>query len=140
SRRFSSKPRGFGNYRREYSCRLRLARRSSLGHLRGTSVLRGVTPMLEVSSLRKSFGGVVAISDVSLSFPTASLTAIIGPNGAGKSTFFNLISGGLRPDSGSVRLNGVELVGRSRSDIIDAGIGRAFQVAQIFPTFTVEQS
>jgi len=96
--------------------------------------------MLEVSSLRKSFGGVVAISDVSLSFPTASLTAIIGPNGAGKSTFFNLISGGLRPDSGSVRLNGVELVGRSRSDIIDAGIGRAFQVAQIFPTFTVEQS
>lgn len=96
--------------------------------------------MLEVNSLHKSFGGVAAISDVSLSFPASSLTAIIGPNGAGKSTFFNLISGGLRPDSGSVRLNGTDLVGRSRSDIIEAGIGRAFQVAQIFPSLTVEES
>lgn len=96
--------------------------------------------MLEVNSLFKSFGGVAAISGVSISFPTASLTAIIGPNGAGKSTFFNLISGGLRPDSGSVRLNGTDLVGRSRADIIEAGIGRAFQIAQIFPSLTVEES
>ena len=96
--------------------------------------------MLEVNGLFKSFGGVAAISDVSLTFPAASLTPIIGPNGAGKSTFFNLISGGLQPDRGSVVLNGTNLVGRSRADIIEAGIGRAFQVAKIFPTLTVEES
>ena len=96
--------------------------------------------MLEVKGLFKSFGGVAAISDVNIDFPTGSLTAIIGPNGAGKSTFFNLISGGLTPDAGSVTFNGTNLVGRSRAQIIDAGIGRAFQVARIFPTLTVEES
>ncbi|MCL4764956.1 MAG: ABC transporter ATP-binding protein [Hyphomicrobiaceae bacterium] len=96
--------------------------------------------MLEVNRLFKSFGGVAAISDVSLSFPVASLTAIIGPNGAGKSTFFNLVSGGLEPDSGTVLLNGDNLVGRSRASIIEAGIGRAFQIARIFPTLTVGES
>ncbi len=96
--------------------------------------------MLEVNHLFKSFGGIAAITDVTLSFPSASLTAIIGPNGAGKSTFFNLISGGLQPDSGSVVLDGTNLVGRSRADIIEAGIGRAFQVAKIFPSLTVEES
>jgi branched-chain amino acid transport system ATP-binding protein len=96
--------------------------------------------MLEVKGLCKAFGGVAAISDVTLDFPTGSLTAIIGPNGAGKSTFFNLISGGLRPDAGSVAFNGANLVARSRTQIIDAGVGRAFQVARIFPTLTVEES
>ncbi len=95
--------------------------------------------MLEVKGLFKSFGGVAAISDVTLDFPTGSLTAIIGPNGAGKSTFFNLISGGLLPDAGNVIFNGVDMVGRSRAQIIDAGIGRAFQVAKIFPSLTVEE-
>ena len=96
--------------------------------------------MLDVKGLFKSFGGVAAISDVNIAFPTGSLTAIIGPNGAGKSTFFNLISGGLTPDKGSVTFNGENLIGRSRAQIIDAGIGRAFQVARIFPTLTVEES
>ena len=71
--------------------------------------------MLEVKGLHKSFGGVAAISDVSISFPSGSLTAIIGPNGAGKSTFFNLISGGLTPDSGSVTFNNESLIGRGFS-------------------------
>ena len=96
--------------------------------------------MLDVKGLHKSFGGVAAISDVNIAFPTGSLTAIIGPNGAGKSTFFNLISGGLQPDSGSVTFDGASLLGRSRAQIINAGIGRAFQVARIFPTLTVEES
>lgn len=96
--------------------------------------------MLEVRNLNKSFGGVAAISDVSLTFADGSLTAIIGPNGAGKSTFFNLISGGLRPDSGRVIFNGTELVGRSRAAFIRAGIGRAFQVANIFHSLTVEET
>jgi branched-chain amino acid transport system ATP-binding protein len=93
--------------------------------------------MLEVQNLCKSFGGVAAIADVSLVFPAGSLTAIIGPNGAGKSTFFNLISGGLKPDSGRVLLDGADVVGRSRAAILRAGIARAFQVAKIFPTLTV---
>lgn len=96
--------------------------------------------MLEVKDLHKSFGGVAAIAGVTLDFPTGSLSAIIGPNGAGKSTFFNLISGGLAPDAGEVVLNGHNLVGRSRADIIKAGIGRAFQIAKIFPSLTVEET
>ena len=96
--------------------------------------------MLDIKGLNKSFGGVAAISDVNIAFPTGSLTAIIGPNGAGKSKFFNLISGGLQPDSGAVTFDGASLLGRSRAQIIDAGIGRAFQIARIFPTLTVEES
>ncbi len=96
--------------------------------------------MLEIKNLCKSFGGVAAIADVSLTFPTGSLSAVIGPNGAGKSTFFNLISGGLSPSSGSVTLNGASLVGRSRAEIIAAGVGRAFQIAKIFPSLTVRET
>ncbi len=96
--------------------------------------------MLEVRNLGKSFGGVAAISDISLAFPAESLTAIIGPNGAGKSTFFNLLSGGLKPDTGDILLDGKSLVGRSRSEIIDAGVGRAFQIVKIFPSLTVAEN
>jgi branched-chain amino acid transport system ATP-binding protein len=96
--------------------------------------------MLEVQNLSKSFGGVKATDDVSLTFPTGSLTAIIGPNGAGKSTFFNQLSGALRPDTGRIVLEGTDIVGLSRKEIIRRGIGRAFQVASIFPSFTVEET
>lgn len=93
--------------------------------------------MLEIRNLQKSFGGVKATNDVSLSFPDGSLTAVIGPNGAGKSTFFNLMTGALKPDTGRILLDGVDLAGRSPSDIVRHGIGRAFQVASIFPSLTV---
>ena len=89
--------------------------------------------MLEVRHLSKSFGGVKAADDVTLDFADGSLTAVIGPNGAGKSTFFNLITGALKPDSGQILLDGVDLAGRSPPDIVRHGIGRAFQVASIFP-------
>ncbi len=95
---------------------------------------------LEVTHLTKRFGGVAAIEDVTLAFPTGSLTAIIGPNGAGKSTFFNLVSGSIVPDSGGVRLNGVDITGQSRGAIVRHGIGRAFQVASFFPTMTVAEN
>ena len=78
--------------------------------------------MLEIRNLQKSFGGVKATNDVSLDFPDGSLTAVIGPNGAGKSTFFNLITGALRPDSGQVLLDGVDLAGRSPPEIVRHGI------------------
>ena len=96
--------------------------------------------MLKVDNLRKSFGGVVATADVSIDFPTGSLSAVIGPNGAGKTTFFNLISGGLQPDSGRIVLDGEDIVGQPSSEIVRKGIGRAFQVAKLFKSLTVEES
>ena len=72
--------------------------------------------------------------------PTGSLTAVIGPNGAGKTTFFNLISGAIRPDAGAVLLDGDDIAGRSPPEIVRRGIGRAFQVASIFPSLTVQET
>ena len=96
--------------------------------------------MLKVEHLNQSFGGVVATSDVSIHFKTESLSAVIGPNGAGKTTFFNLISGALRPDSGRILLDGEDIVGLPSSEIMHKGIGRAFQVAKLFKTLTIEES
>ncbi|WP_298279850.1 ABC transporter ATP-binding protein [uncultured Bradyrhizobium sp.] len=96
--------------------------------------------MLSIRHLAKSFGGLKATDDVSLEFADGSLTAVIGPNGAGKSTFFNLITGALTPDGGQILLDGVDLAGRSPPDIMRHGIGRAFQVASIFPSLTVEET
>ena len=96
--------------------------------------------MLQVQHLAKSFGGVKATDDVSFDFANGSLTAVIGPNGAGKSTFFNLITGALKPDSGRIMLDGVDMAGRSPPDIVRHGIGRAFQVASIFPSLTVNET
>jgi branched-chain amino acid transport system ATP-binding protein len=94
--------------------------------------------MLAVERLSKSFGGVAAIQDISLQFAAGSLTAIIGPNGAGKTTFFNLISGAIRPDRGRVTLSGEDIVGLSPAAIVRRGIARSFQIANIFPSLTVE--
>lgn len=96
--------------------------------------------MLKIEHLSKSFGGVVATSDVSIDFPAGSLSAVIGPNGAGKTTFFNLISGGLQPNSGRILLEGEDIVGLPSSEIVRKGIGRAFQVAKLFKSLTVEES
>ena len=96
--------------------------------------------MLSVQNLSKSFGGVQATRDVSIDFPTGSLSAIIGPNGAGKTTFFNLISGAFRPDAGRVILNGTDIVGMSSLEVVRRGMARAFQVAALFPTLTVREA
>jgi branched-chain amino acid transport system ATP-binding protein len=96
--------------------------------------------MLQIRDLSKSFGGVRATDNVTLDFADGSLTAVIGPNGAGKSTFFNLITGALRPDAGEILLDGIDLAGRSPPDIVRHGVGRAFQVASIFPSLTVRET
>ena len=96
--------------------------------------------MLKIENLSKSFGGVAATSDVSLHFPKASLTAVIGPNGAGKTTFFNLITGAFKPDKGRILLDGADVAGLSPPEIVRRGIGRAFQIARIFPTLTVREA
>jgi branched-chain amino acid transport system ATP-binding protein len=96
--------------------------------------------MLKIERLCKSFGGLAAIHDVSLEFPPGTLSAVIGPNGAGKTTLFNLISGALRPDSGRILFDGEDIAGVSLSGIVRRGIGRAFQVASLFPSLSVEDS
>ena len=95
--------------------------------------------MLRIENLSKSFGGVVATSDVSLHIPKGALSALIGPNGAGKTTLFNLISGAIRPDSGRIILDGENIVGLSGPQIVRKGIGRSFQIAQLFGTLSVEE-
>ncbi|MEZ5852369.1 MAG: ABC transporter ATP-binding protein [Hyphomicrobiaceae bacterium] len=96
--------------------------------------------MLKIENLRKSFGGVVATNGVSLHFPKGSLSAVIGPNGAGKTTFFNLITGAFKPNSGRILLDGQDIAGLSPTEIVRRGIGRAFQIARIFPSLTVRES
>lgn len=93
--------------------------------------------MLEISGLSKSFGGFRAVSDVSLNVATRQIAAVIGPNGAGKSTLFNLITGHLRPTSGTVRLNGRDITGAPPYRICGMGIGRSFQRTNIFSQLTV---
>jgi branched-chain amino acid transport system ATP-binding protein len=99
-----------------------------------------VEAALAVEGLTKRFGGVAAVEDVTLSFADGSLTAIIGPNGAGKSTFFNLLSGALPADAGRVALYGENVSRLSRTARVRRGIGRAFQVAKVFPQLTVAES
>jgi branched-chain amino acid transport system ATP-binding protein len=96
--------------------------------------------MLKLENLMKSFGGVTATRNVSIEFPTDSLTAIIGPNGAGKTTLFNLITGRFRLDSGRILLDGEDIAGLPPRAIVRRGVGRAFQVASLFPTLTVEEA
>ncbi|MGE0699327.1 MAG: ABC transporter ATP-binding protein [Hyphomicrobiaceae bacterium] len=96
--------------------------------------------MLKIENLAKSFGGVAATNDVSVHFPKGSLSAVIGPNGAGKTTFFNLITGAFKPDRGRILLDGQEIAGLSPPEIVRRGIGRAFQIARIFPTLTVREA
>jgi branched-chain amino acid transport system ATP-binding protein len=93
--------------------------------------------MLEISGLRKSFDGFVATSDVSLSVARSEIAAVIGPNGAGKSTLFNLITGHIRPDTGTVHLEGRDITGAAPHAICRMGMGRSFQRANIFPKLTV---
>jgi branched-chain amino acid transport system ATP-binding protein len=92
---------------------------------------------LEIKNVVKKYGGIVVTNDLSIHVPSGSLSAIIGPNGAGKTTLFNLITGVVKPEEGSICLDGKELTGMSPTSIVRSGVGRAFQVASLFPTFTV---
>jgi len=93
--------------------------------------------VLETSNLTVRFGGHVAVDHVTCAFKPGTLTAIVGPNGAGKTTYFNLISGQLRASEGSVRLNGVDITREAASARTHAGLGRAFQLTQLFPNLSV---
>ena len=92
---------------------------------------------LEIRGLSKSFGGLPAISDVSLTVETGERRLIIGPNGAGKTTLFNLITGDLRADAGSIRLFGEETVRLRTEERVHRGLARTFQIITLFPKDTL---
>jgi branched-chain amino acid transport system ATP-binding protein len=94
-------------------------------------------PLLEARNLRKEFGGLVAVEDVSIAIHENSLHSIIGPNGAGKTTLFNMISGVLRPTKGQVIFKGRDITHLPIHKIAHLGIGRSFQITNIFPNLSV---
>ena len=96
--------------------------------------------MLETRNLTVRFGGHVAVDRVSCAFQPGTLTAIVGPNGAGKTTYFNLISGQLRATEGQVLLGGHDITAEPASTRTHRGLGRAFQLTQLFPNLTVVEN
>ena len=92
---------------------------------------------LSTQDLTIRFGGHVAVNAVTCAFEPGTLTAIVGPNGAGKTTYFNLISGQLKASSGTVHLGGQDLSNLSPSARTKAGLGRAFQLTNLFPSLSV---
>ena len=101
---------------------------------------RAEGPVLRAQGLSKSFGGTHAVEGVDIDVADRSLHALIGPNGAGKTTAFNLISGLFEPDRGTVTLDGREITGFKPEAIADAGIGRSFEITNLFPALTVEEN
>ncbi|EGD40498.1 ABC-type branched-chain amino acid transport system [Nocardioidaceae bacterium Broad-1] len=92
---------------------------------------------LEIQNLTKSFGGVRAVDDATVTFHEGRINALIGPNGSGKTTFFNCVTGMIRPDSGAVTYRGRDVTGHAPHRIARAGLGRSFQLCRIFPRMTV---
>jgi branched-chain amino acid transport system permease protein len=93
--------------------------------------------ILEVQDLSKSFGGLKAVQDVSFAVRKGMILGIIGPNGAGKTTLFNLLNGFLRPDQGTVLLDGRDRVGQKPNRLCAAGVGRTFQVMRPFARMSI---
>jgi branched-chain amino acid transport system ATP-binding protein len=96
--------------------------------------------ILEARGIAKNFGALKAVQGVDVSVRDRSLHALIGPNGAGKTTAFNLISGFYTPDEGDVLLRGESIAGLTPEAITEAGIGRSFQITNLFPTLSVEEN
>ncbi len=92
--------------------------------------------LLEVNSLTKYFGGLVAVRDLSFQVEEGMIIGLIGPNGAGKTTTFNMISGFILPSSGTVRFKGETLNGMKPHEVCAFGLARTFQIVQPFPEIT----
>jgi branched-chain amino acid transport system ATP-binding protein len=96
--------------------------------------------MLEVRNITKRFGSLLAVNGVSMSVKNGELRAIIGPNGAGKTTFFNMISGYFPPTNGSILLEGKDVTQVPAHLRVGLGMGRTFQITEIFPELTVHEN
>jgi len=93
-------------------------------------------PLLHTFSLRKEFGGLVAVDDVDFTVPTGAVVSLIGPNGAGKTTFFNMLTGVYKPTAGNVVFAGEDLTGKPPHAFTERGIGRTFQNIRLFQNMT----
>jgi ABC-type branched-chain amino acid transport system, ATPase component len=93
--------------------------------------------LLEVNGLSISFGGLKAVQDVSFNVPQGKIVSVIGPNGAGKTTIFNMLTGFYLPDRGSIRLDGMEMVGKKSYEFISCGIARTFQNIRLYTQMSV---
>jgi len=97
-------------------------------------------PILVVTDLRRRFGGITAANGVTLEVRRQEIVGLIGPNGSGKSTLFNLISGALAPDSGSILFDGTEIAGWKAHRIARRGLARTFQIPALFENMTVTEN
>jgi len=96
--------------------------------------------ILAVDGLVKVYGGVQAVAGVSFALARGEFLALIGPNGAGKTTCFNMLNGQIRPDAGSVRLEGRDITGMTPRQVWRLGVGRTFQITQIFASMSVREN
>jgi branched-chain amino acid transport system ATP-binding protein len=93
--------------------------------------------LLEARDVRKVFGGLTAVNDVTLTIERGSISSVIGPNGAGKTTFFNVLTGIYKPDGGSIKFDGKNIAGRRPDRVTATGIARTFQNIRLFGSMTV---
>ncbi|MBO0827062.1 MAG: ABC transporter ATP-binding protein [Streptosporangiales bacterium] len=98
------------------------------------------SPVLEVTELRRRFGGIVAVDGVSFDVARQDVLGIIGPNGSGKSTLFNLLTGALPPHGGRIRHEGRDITGWKAHRVARAGVGRTFQIPALFVNMTVREN
>lgn len=99
-----------------------------------------MNPILSVKGISVQFGALKAVQDVSFEAQPGKITAVIGPNGAGKSSLFNLISGAIRPTSGSVRFDGEDVTGRAPHQLLRYGLSRSFQITNLFFELPVREN
>ena len=94
-------------------------------------------PLLETEGLTRAFGGLLAVSDVSLCVMSGEIVGLIGPNGAGKTTLFNMLAGSLEPTKGRIRFEGLDVTGWPADEMAWLGVTRTFQITSLFPSLTV---
>lgn len=97
-------------------------------------------PLLELDGITKKFGELTAVDNVTRNIERDGLTSLIGPNGAGKTTLYNMITGKLTPTSGTIRFNGEDITQKSPAERTHLGIGRSFQVTNVFDGLTVREN
>ncbi|MGE5148331.1 MAG: ABC transporter ATP-binding protein [Candidatus Eiseniibacteriota bacterium] len=104
------------------------------------SIAADAKTLLSIEGLRKAFGGLVAVRDLSFDVPEGAILGLIGPNGSGKTTALNLITAEYKPDAGSIRFDGQEMVGLPPFRICRAGVARTFQLVRILPGMTTREN
>ena len=132
-------PEGFGRRRGKRGATEEISLDEAMVRLSRVTVARATegSAALEVTGLKKSFGGLVAVGGASFTIPEGKITALIGPNGAGKTTIFNMITGTMKPDEGTVVLHGEDITNLSVVEVARKGIARSFQDVRICEQMTV---